>query len=88
MEQEMEKKNIGMFSMLTYEDYEWDECVSAWDSEHCDKLETRKYAANFNPKYFEVKDWVYAHRKVIENLTLEQQEEMMIKDGVLTRDDI
>lgn len=84
----MEKKNIGTFSMMTYEDYEWDECVSAWECRHDEELETRKYATKFNPKLFEVKDWVYAHREEVRNLTLEQQEEMMIKDGVLTRDEI
>lgn len=84
----MEKTNIGTFSMMTYEDYEWDECVSAWEFHHMDELDTRKYAKNSNPKLFEVKDWVYAHRQEVKNLTLEQQEEMMIKDGVITRDEI
>lgn len=81
----MEKKDL---SMLTYEDYEWDECVSAWDSRHEKELETRKYAQDFNPKYSKVQDWVYDHKEEVRDLTLEQQEEMMIAEGVITRDDI
>lgn len=84
----MEKTNIGTFSMMTYEDYEWDECVSAWSARHTEKLETRKYATKFNPKLFKVKDWVYEHKDIVRSLTLEQQEEMMIKDGILTLDEI
>lgn len=84
----MEKKNIGIYSIMTYEDYEWDECVSAWSFFHMNELKNRKYASQFNPKLFEVKDWVYEHREDVKSLTLEQQEEMMIKDGILTREDI
>ena len=62
----MEKKDL---SMLTYEDYEWDECVSAWDSRHEKELETRKYAQDFNPKYSKVQDWVYDHKEEVRNLT-------------------
>lgn len=84
----MEKKNIGIYSIMTYEDYEWDECVSAWSFIHMDELRNRKYNQGFNHKIFEVYDWVFAHREEVRNLTLSQQEEMMIKDGVLTREDI
>lgn len=87
----MEKmKNIGVFSIMTYEDYAWDEYVSAWSAQFRTQLKARKYYTDFNPKRIKVKDWAYAHKQEIEsqNLTLEQQEEMMIEDGILTRDEI
>lgn len=81
-----EQKRV--FTALGYEDYEWSECTSAWFCRHMDELDTRKYAEMFNPKMGKVYDWVYEHRSVIRDISLEEQERMMIADGVLTPEDI
>ena len=81
-----EEKRV--FTALGYEDYEWTECTSAWDIVNSKSLETRKYAQGFNPKINDVYDWVYAHRDIIWDVPFEEQEQMMIADGVLTPEDI
>ena len=77
-----EEKRV--FTALGYEDYEWAECTSAWYFCNRDKIETRKYGTRFNPKISDVYDWVYAHRDIIWDVPFEEQERMMIADGVLS----
>lgn len=85
----MEKKNIGIYSILDVETVESADYSSAWYFENMEQLETRKYAENtFSDKYAKVSHWIGANRDKIRNLTLEQQEEMMIAEGIITRDDI
>lgn len=81
-----EEKRV--FTALGYEDYERTEFTSAWFIRNSDEIKTRKYGTRFNPKMNDVREWAYAHRDVIRGLTLEEQEKMMIADGVLTPDDI
>ena len=80
-----EEKRV--FTALGYEDYEWAECTSAWFIRNSEKIETRKYGTRFNPKMDDVYDWVYAHKDIIRDIPFEEQEQMMIADGVLTPED-
>lgn len=81
-----EQKRV--FTALGFEDYDWSETTSAWFVHNMDKLKTRKYNQGFTPQMGRVYDWVYEHRNIIWDTTLEEQEQMMIADGVLTPDDI
>ena len=81
-----EEKRV--FTALGYEDYEWSEITSAWFCRHMDELKTRKYNQGFTPQMDRVYDWVYEHRDIIRDISLEEQERMMIADGVLTPEDI
>lgn len=81
-----EEKRV--FTALGYEDYERTECTSAWHIANMDELKTRKYGKIFNPKIDAVFDWVYAHKDIIWDIPFEEQEQMMIADGVLTPEDI
>ncbi len=81
-----EQKRV--FTALGYEDYAWSECTAAWSARFMGELKTRKYYQGFNPTMNKVYDWVYEHRDIIRKTTLEEQEQMMIADGVLTPDDI
>lgn len=83
----MEKPN-RVFTAMGYEDYDWSETTSAWFIHFMDELDTRKYATRFNPKMNRVNDWVYAHKDIIWDTPFEEQERMMIADGVLTPEDI
>lgn len=85
----MEKKNIGTFSILDVETVESADFASAWEIENKDIIKTRKYGAKtFSDKRNEIFEWIGANRDRIRNLTFEQQEEMMIAEGIITRDDI
>ncbi len=81
-----EEKRV--FTALGYEDYDRTETTSAWYIHFMDELDTRKYAEGFNPKMNKVYDWVYAHKNIIWDIPFEEQERMMIADGVLTPEDI
>lgn len=87
-----ETKNLGVFSALGYEDYDAGEFSTYWFITNIDKIEqTRKYGKTpFNPTFSKVKAWVWRNYQKIraEKLTLEQQEELMIAEGVITREDI
>ncbi|MCM1061328.1 MAG: hypothetical protein NC452_13720 [Eubacterium sp.] len=84
-----EKINIGTYSILDVETFEAAEFSSAWFIGNADELEKRKYGQNtFSDKFTEVYNWVGDNRSRIRNLTLEQQEEIMIAEGILTKDDI
>ncbi len=85
----MEKKDIGTFSILEIETVESADFASAWFFENSEKLETRKYGKDtFSDKYGEVYGWIGKNRNRIRGLSLEQQEKMMIDEGILTRADI
>lgn len=77
-----------VFTALSSEDYERTEFTSAWFITFMDELETRKYGTRFNPKLNKVNEWVYKHKDIALNTPLEEQERMMIEDGVLTPEDI
>ena len=76
------------FSATGIEETEWGEFTSAWSLKFMDELSGRKYAEGFNPKFTAVLNWAFAHRKKIENMPFDEQEQLMIKDGVLTENDI
>ncbi|MCM1062006.1 MAG: hypothetical protein NC452_17195 [Eubacterium sp.] len=85
----MEKNTASTFSILDVETVESTDFASSWEIKYRDKIKTRKYGAKpFSNKRNAIFEWIGKNRKEIRNLTFEQQEEMMIKDGVLTRDDI
>lgn len=77
------------FAPLTEEIFDSAEFSSAWNIENWQTLRTRKYgqdyfSAIFNSVYL----WVGENRDRLRGLTLEEQEEIMIAEGVITRDDI
>ncbi len=85
----MEKKDIGTYSILDVETVEASDFASAWEIDNIDIIETRKYGAEpFSDKRSEILAWVGKNRDRIRNLTFEQQEEMMLAEGIITRDDI
>lgn len=74
---------------LTEEIFDSAEFASAWNIENMYKLETRKYGKDpFSVTFNKVYAWVGDNRDRLRNLTLEEQEEIMIAEGVITRDDI
>ena len=81
-----EQKRV--FTALDYEDYDRTETTSAWYIHYREELRTRKYNEGFNPKMNKVYDWVYKHKEIIWDTPFEEQERMMIADGVLTPEDI
>lgn len=85
----MEKREIGTYSILDVETVESADYSSLWYLKNEEKLKTRKYAEKrLSDKFNSVYYWVGDNRNRIKNLTLEQQEEMMITEGIITRDDI
>lgn len=76
------------FTRSAVEDYLSTELTSAWYIHYSKELDTRKYAEGFNPKMNKVYDWVYEHRDIIWDTPFEEQERMMIEDGVLTPEDL
>lgn len=73
---------------LGLEDYMETEFTSAWHIHFLKELKTRKYNDGFTPQMDRVYDWVYKHKDIVWDTPLEEQERMMIEDGVLTPDDI
>lgn len=76
------------FSAIGIEDIEWSEFTSAWSIRFMDELKNRAYRKDFNPKFVDVLNWAFAHRENIWDIPFEEQEKMMIADGVLTESDI
>lgn len=77
------------FAPLTVEIFDSVEFASAWNIGNMDKLATRKYGQNeFSEIFNSVYLWVGENRDRLRGLTLEEQEEIMIAEGVITRDDI
>ena len=87
-EQKRVLTTMGINAALGFEDYDYTETTSAWYISNVDELETRKYGDAFNPKMNKVRDWVYKHKDIIWDTPFEEQERMMIADGVLTPEDI
>jgi len=86
-----ETKNLGVFSAMGFEEYDAGEFMTAWHIGNSDKIETRKYGKTpFNPTLSKIEAWVWKNYQKIraEKLTLEQQEELMIAEGVITREEI
>lgn len=74
---------------LTEEIFDSAEFASAWNIGNKPTLKTRKYGQDpFSPIFARVYDWVGDNRDKLRGLTLEEQEEIMIAEGVITRDDI
>lgn len=85
----MENKNTSTFSILDVETVESADFASAWEIRNIDIIESRKYGAKpFSDQRSRILDWIGTNRKRICNLTFEQQEEMMIEEGIITRNDI
>lgn len=81
--------NIGTFSILDVETVEAADYSSAWYFRNIKKLKTRKYAEDtFSDKYSEVSHWIGVNRDRIRDLTLEEQEKMMIEESILSKSDI
>lgn len=77
------------FSYLSIDDVEGGEFASAWFIGNMDKITKRKYGKNlFSDLYNKVHSWVWDNRDRIRGMKLEEQEELMIAEGVITRDDI
>lgn len=76
------------FSAIGVEDIEWSEFSSAWFLKYMDEISNRKYFKNFSSKYTEVVDWAFAHKDMVWDTPFEEQEKMMIADGVLSESDI
>ncbi len=64
------------------------EFASDWVSGHCLTLEKRKYWVWFSPLQHKIYRWLGENRDRIRDLSLEESEELMIADGIITRDDI
>ena len=79
---------IEGFSAVGVEEIERSEFTSSWSIKFMDELDSRKYAQGFNPKFNEVLDWVFRHRERIKNMPFEEQERLMIADGVISDADI
>ena len=85
----MENKSTSTFSILDVETVESADFSSVWYFENEEKLKNRKYAEKrLSDKFNRVYYWVGDNRDRIKGLTLEQQEEIMIAEGIITRDDI
>lgn len=85
----MEDKFVGAFSMLDVETVEAADFASAWEIKNMDKIKTRKYGKKrFSEERSRIFEWVGINRDKIRSLTFEQQEELMIKEGVITPDNV
>lgn len=89
MENSTEKKSIGTFSILDEETFDAAENSEYWEDINYDKLKTRKYfPEKFSDKYSKIYYWAGHNFDKLEGLTLEEQEEIFIKEGLLSREDI
>lgn len=82
----MEK--IESFSAVGIDEVEWSEFTSSWSIKFMVELEDRKYHKDFNPKFVDVLNWAFAHKDMIRDMPFEEQERLMIEDGVITAADI
>ena len=63
------------------------EFASDWVSGHCLALENKKYWEWFSPLMYKIYFWLGENRDRIRDLeTLEEVEELMIADGIITRE--
>lgn len=89
MENTTEKKSIGRFSILDEETFDAAENSEYWATINREKLKTRKYyPETFSDKFSKIYYWAGHNLDKLEGLTLEEQEEIFIKEGLLTREDI
>ena len=79
---------IRVITALGYEDYERTKFTSAWYIKNSNEIKTRKYGTRFNPKLNDIREWAYAHKDIIRDISFDEQERMMIEDGVLAPEDI
>lgn len=79
--------HIENFSAIGIDTIQWEECTNTWFFKNRKSLVNKPYFNN-SKLYGKVNDWVYAHRDEIDSMSLEEQEERMIADGVLLREDI
>ena len=83
------EENKVMFNAVMWDDDESGEFASAWNIANYEEISKRKYGADrLGGTFMKVYVWVGANRDRIRDLTLEQQEQMMIADGVLSPDEI
>ena len=79
---------IEGFSAVGIDEVEWSEFTSSWSIKFMVELEDRKYHKDFNPKFVDVLNWAFAHKNMIRDMPFEEQERLMIEDGVITAADI
>lgn len=64
------------------------EFASDWACGNMWELEKKRYWKDFSLLQYKVRLWVGENRDRIRDLSLEECEELMIADGIITRDDI
>ena len=88
----MENTNVNEIrpEFISAEEYRAIDFASDWVSGYCLSLRKRKYwQEDFSPIQHRIFSWVGKNRDRIKGLkTLEEVEELMIADGIITRDDI
>ena len=88
----MENTNVNEIRprYISAEEYRAIDFASDWVSGYGDKLGKRKYwKGKFSPIKVDIYTWIGENRDRIRGLkTLEEVEELMIADGIITRDDI
>lgn len=60
------------------------EFITVWSLKYMNELKNKSYHKDFNPKFTEVLNWAFAHRDIVRDTPLAEQEKMMIADGFLT----
>ena len=88
----MENTNVNEIrpEFISAERFRAAEFATDWACGYGDVLNTRKYwQEDFSPIQHRIFSWVGKNRDRIRDLdTLEEVEELMIADGIITRDDI
>ena len=86
----MEDINTFGPEFISEERFRAEEFASDWVSGYCLSLRKRKYwQEDFSPIQDAIFTWIGKNRDRIRGLdTLEEVEELMIADGIITRDDI
>ena len=88
----MENTNVNEIRprYISAEEYRAIDFASDWVSGFCLELDKRKYwQEDFSPIQHRIYTWIGENRNRIRDLdTLEEVEELMIADGIITRDDI
>ena len=88
----MENTNVNEIrpEFISAEVFRAEEFATDWASGYCLTLRKRKYwQEDFSPIQHRIFSWVGKNRDRIKGLkTLEEVEELMIADGIITRDDI
>ena len=83
------EENKVMFNAAMWDDDECGEFASAWNISNYEEISKRKYGADrLGGTFMKVYVWVGANRDRIRDLILEQQEQLMLAEGVITNGDI